>query len=181
MCQSENRGSAGSANSCADRYLIGPTVHIPVVGGLAVDVAALYSRVQLEGGARSTTGPSFSTQRSGSSWEVPILAKYRFNPGRIAPFVGAGPTFRRISMEGENTIINVAGQPLTAVASVSQTEWQSGVVLGGGVEFRTSFVRFSPEVRYSRFGSPDPCAECGPYTLPLARSSATVLLLGITF
>jgi uncharacterized membrane protein YeiB len=68
---------------------------------------------------------------------------------------------------------------VTSVTTIDETRWDAGVVLVGGVEFRTRIVRLSPEIRYSRWQSHDPCAECGPFTLPLARSSSTVLMLGI--
>ena len=69
VCEAESGGSAGSANSCADRYVLGPAVQIDVIGNLSVDVAALFTRLQLQGAARSVVGPSFSTERSGTAWD----------------------------------------------------------------------------------------------------------------
>ena len=184
VCEAESLGSAGSANSCADRYVVGPALMIYVIGGFSVDLAALYSRVQLQGAARSTLGPSFSIQRSGSAWEFPMVAKYRIGKNNAAPFVGAGPTLRRVSMHGENVTIPgnpSPGQPVTSATTVEENRLDAGVVLAGGVEFKTRIFRLSPEIRYSRWRSHDPCAQCGPYTLPLARSNSIVLLLGIGF
>jgi hypothetical protein len=184
VCESQSLGAQGSANACADRHLVGPAVQFDITHSLFLDVAALYTRLQLQGGARSTVGPSFSTQRTGNAWEFPILPKYRLLQRSIAPVVGAGPSFRRLAMQGENTTIPLSpspGQPVTAVATIADTRWGIGLCLAAGVEFRTRVVRFSPEIRYSRWSSQSPCRECGPYTLPLARESSTVLLLGISF
>jgi len=185
VCQAENLGSIGSANSCADRYVIGPAVQIYILPRLSLDISALFTTVQLQGGARLPNTAAFSTQRNGTLWEFPIVPKYRFLKGDVSPFVGAGPTFRRITMDGQNTIIpltTVPGQPLTSVTPITQTQWEAGLCLAAGIEFRTRAVRLTPEIRYLRWSSSEhTCDACGPYTLPLARSNATVLLLDVSF
>jgi hypothetical protein len=123
-------------------------------------------------------------RRTGAAWELPIVPKFHLLRRSVTPFVGVGPTFRRLAMQGQNTTIPLSpppGQPVTSITIISETRWQTGLCLAGGVEFRTSAVRFSPELRYSRWSPQSACEECGPYTLPLARSSATVLMLGISF
>jgi hypothetical protein len=187
VCVSENLGGLGSANVCADRYVVGPAVQIELLGGLSLDLAALYTRVQMQGGARSAAVyPSFSTQRSGTAWEYPILPKYRPLRRRVSPFAGVGPAFRRIGLQGQNTTIIVSGPPVpgqtvTSVVNIADARWEAGLVIAGGVEFRTGFVRFSPEMRHSRWPWEEACKNCGPFTLPLARSHSTVLILGVGF
>jgi hypothetical protein len=183
-CEAESLGGIGSANVCAQPYLIGPAVQINLLGGLSVGLAALFTRVQLQGAARPAVGPSFSTERSGAAWEFPIVPTYRMWRGPVSPFVGIGPTFRRVAMQGRNTTIPLSplpGEPVAFAVGVGETRWDSGLCLAAGVEFRRRSLRFSPEMRYSRWSSHNPCAECGPYTLPLARSGSTVLLLGVSF
>ena len=187
VCASEGSGRFGSANVCADRYLIGPSMEAEITGPLSLDVSALFARTQLQGSARPVTiYPSFSTQRTGTTWEFPVMGKYQLLRRRPGPFIGVGPTFRRVAFTGQNTIINVSGPPspgqvATSVSDVDETRWQPGLVLGGGMAFRTGFLRFSPELRYSHWASGKPCRDCGPLTLPVARSNSTVLLLGIGF
>jgi hypothetical protein len=186
VCVAESRTRFGSANVCADRYLIGPAIAVEIAGPLSLDFAALFTRMQLQGGVRpASIYPSFSTQRDGTSWEFPIMGKYRLLRRRLGPFVGVGPTFRRVHFNGQNTIVDISGPPsgqvVTSVSDVEETRWQAGLVLGGGMELRTRFVRFSPELRYSHWVSGKACKDCGPLTLPVARSSSTMLLLGIGF
>ena len=185
VCASESLGSLGSANVCADRYVVGPAVEVGLLRGLSLDVAALFTPVQLQGGARSAAGyPSFSTQRSGTAWEFPILAKYRLLR-RLSPYVAIGPAFRRVGLQGQNTNISVSalppGQIVTSVSEIAEAAWQAGWAIAGGIEFRTRFVRFSPELRHSRWLSGINCDDCGPFVLPIARSNSTVLLLGFGF
>ena len=130
--------------------------------------------------------PSFCPQRTGTAWEFPVLAKYRLLRRRLAPFVGFGPTFRRVGFNGRNTTIDLSGPPspgqvVTSVSDVHDTRWQAGPALAGGVEFRNRFVRFSPKLRYSYWPSGKACNACGPFALAVARSSSTVLLLGVGF
>jgi hypothetical protein len=187
VCASENLGRFGSANVCAERYVVGPAIEIEFPRGLSLDFAALFTRVRLQGGARAAAiYPSFSTQRSGTAWELPLVAKYRLPRRRFSPFVGTGPAFRRIGLEGQNTIIDVSGPPspgriVTSVFDVSETRWQAGWTIAGGIQFRTRFVRLSPELRHLRWAYGRTCHDCGPFALPAARSNSTVLLLGFGF
>jgi hypothetical protein len=162
-------------------------VEVPLAGPLSFDLAALFTRMQLQGSARPVSVyPSFSTQRTGTAWEFSVAGKYRLLRRVLAPFVTFGPTFRRIGFTGQNTIIDIPGPPspgevVTTFSDVEETRWQVGLAVGAGMEFRTRFVRFSPELRYSRWASGDACNDCGPLTLTVARSHMTVLLVGVSF
>ena len=187
VCASENTGRFGSANVCADRYLIGPSMEVEIAGPLSLDFSALFTRMQLQGSVRAVSiYPFFSTQRTGTAWEFPVMGKYRVLRRRLTPFIVFGPTFRRVGFEGQNTIVNISGPPtagqvVSSVSDIEETRWQAGLALGGGMEFRTRFVRLSPELRYSHWASGTACKDCGPLTLPVARSNSTVLLVGIRF
>jgi hypothetical protein len=152
-----------------------------------VDFAALFSRVRFSASARPVSiFPSFSTSRTGASWELPILLKYRFLRSRISPFAGFGPAFRRISMEGQNTTLNASGPPaadevITTVSQVSEAHWQRGWAAGVGLDFRVGLLRLAPEIRYTRWQSAIPCRDCGPFTLEFLAVNPTVLMLGIGF
>lgn len=103
---------------------------------VAVEGDALYTKFNFN------TNNLLSAVLGGTSnsWEFPILVKYKFSGGPIRPYVGAGPTFRRIQ-----DVLRV-GTPIVRDSN------SAGVVLGGGVELHLLFIRISPEVRFSRWG-----------------------------
>jgi hypothetical protein len=118
--------------------------------------------------------------------EFPVLGKYRLLRRRFAPFVGFGPTFRRVGFKGQNITIDLSGpaSPGQVVTSVSDVHGRPLAAWTGAGRRRgvpKPFVRFSPELRYSHRPSGKACNECGPFTLPVPRSSSTVLLLGVGF
>jgi hypothetical protein len=65
-------------------------------------------------------------------WKFPVLAKYRFDAGRIKPFAELGPSFR----------IPPGG---TSYAHY-------GVTAGLGVEMRLRRLNIAPALRYTRWG-----------------------------
>ncbi len=74
------------------------------------------------------TGPRTQTV---STWEFPVLAKYRFSVGKAALFLEAGPSFRNASNQTYFT--------------------HTGVAAGAGLEFRAGGLRIAPTVRYTRW------------------------------
>ena len=97
-----------------------------------------------------------SEETDADAWEFPLLLKYKFGgPNAIAasvrPFVTTGASFRRL------TNISQVGSFITGSAPSTPTELQdknsTGFVVGGGVEIRALFLRISPEVRFTRWGT----------------------------
>jgi hypothetical protein len=72
------------------------------------------------------------------TWEVPLLAKCRFSNKKVNPFVEGGPSFR------------ASGNPNGTAPS------NYGISIGGGVEVRALFLRFAPEIRYTRWAADQP-------------------------
>lgn len=66
----------GSGTSESKRYLVGPAVEVKLPFRLALEVDALYSRFGLRTSQGGFFGFTDQSQRA-SSWEFPILAKYR--------------------------------------------------------------------------------------------------------
>lgn len=139
--------AAGSPASARD-YVVGPTAELRLPFGLGAEFDALYRRV---------SGPG---DDSSSSWEFPILAKYRMGPGPVQPFVSGGLSFNR------NEVMRV----LSDGADVA-----SGWVAAAGLEFAAPIVHFTAEGRYTRWFSDSP----GP--LGLENRDQFAVLVGITF
>lgn len=113
-------------------YLVGPMgeVHLPL--GLSVEADALYRPMNLK-----VVGSSgVTTQHSSySSWEFPILAKWRFPFPVLKPYIEGGPSFRAVGGSAGNYLSN------------------DGIALGVGIELHISRVRIGPELRFTHWGS----------------------------
>lgn len=141
------------------RYTVGPFIELRLPAHLAIEIDALYRRYGYQ------TAPLFSRAPvRASSWEFPVLGKYRLFSGPVQPYIEGGVAFSR----------------LTDIPQVLELSSRNnyGVVAGAGIELRLGFARISPEIRYTGwtrrfFDSP------GDY-LQSNRNQATVLV-GISF
>lgn len=109
--------------STGGRFVLGPTLELRLPFGLGIELDALY---------RSVKNPS------SSSWEFPILAKYRPpGRGRVRPFVVGGGSFER------NDVLEAA--------QVGPAATVTGFAFGGGLEASLGLIRLAPEVRYTHW------------------------------
>ncbi len=92
-----------------------------------------------DGRTISTLGPFTQTL---TTWEFPILAKYRLPLRKTYPFLAVGPSFRPA---GTGTGLSHAG-----------------ITVGGGAEFHVSGFRIAPTLRYTRWSSANASASLGP-------------------
>jgi opacity protein-like surface antigen len=120
------------------QYIVGGSLELRLPMSLAVEGNALYTKFNFSSRNLLSTLTSGGTS---NSWEFPILVKYRFSgTGPVRPFVGAGPTFRRI-------------QDVLQIGAASiEDKTSKGVVVGAGLEVRLLFIRITPEMRFSRWG-----------------------------
>ncbi len=132
--------------------VLGPALELHLPLGLGIEADLLYRRLQF------TTGSNISS--TGQAWEVPLLVKYRAPGVLLRPCVAAGYSFRRL-----------AGMELSDPSAMGPT-------LGGGVELGVSRIRFSAEIRYTRWGSSSFKAALGGLATQLNQAD---LLLGIMF
>ncbi|MEQ1948904.1 MAG: hypothetical protein ABL995_17060 [Bryobacteraceae bacterium] len=142
-------------------YLIGPSLELHLPVGFSVEVDALYRPVNF---TSIITVPNLTpapTSDNVSSWQFPVLAKYRFPFPIIKPLLEAGPSFRTTG---------------------SQLNWFSnrGLTLGGGIEVKIGRLRFGPELRFTRWGS-DAAASLGVLFNPPSQKNQAEFLLGISF
>jgi hypothetical protein len=118
------------------RWTLGPMIDLDLPLGLGVEFDALYRSTGYE------VSPNLQT--SSSSWEFPLLVKYKFKGAVARPYVGAGVSFRHI---GDLSLLN---QP----AQVFQFQSGStGFVMEGGVRIDLKLIKLAPELRYTYWGN----------------------------
>jgi len=140
--------SSGQISNLSSRWTLGPMLDIDLPLGLGVEVDALYRRL----------GYSAAEDRTGSSWEFPLLLKYRFPGLMFRPYVAGGWVFRHI---GDIPRLSAGA---------------NGLAFAGGVAISLPVIRISPELRWTRWES----AQAGPVTVSGARNQVEVLV-GLTF
>jgi opacity protein-like surface antigen len=138
-------------------FVIGPAVELGLPLGLAVEADLLYRRLHYA----SSTGAI-----TGQTWEVPILAKYRFPGALLRPYIQAGLSFRRFAAFNTDQPPEVRGRGAT------------GATVGAGLELHLPVVRLSSEMRYTRWGTTSIRSALGGLTTQLNQAD---FLLGITF
>lgn len=157
------------------RYTVGPMVELRLPWGLGVEVDALYKNVNYNG---TTLVSSSST--TGSAWQFPVLAKKRFGSGAVRPYIGAGPAFQHLF--GLKQVTRFFTTSSTATTNdPPELDSRSGIggVLEAGFELHVGPLKLSPEIRYTRWGSPSFLSTLRR-SIDLNRNQAE-FLLGIAF
>ncbi|MCL4781904.1 MAG: hypothetical protein KJZ70_02610 [Bryobacterales bacterium] len=153
-------------------YTFGPTVSVNFPAGISVQADALYKRFSF-GRPGGFVGNFPAKDTAGNSWEFPVMLKWTA-PGKVAPFVNAGASFRNWS--GFDQIGNfVTGQNFDEVDDSKNV----GFVAGGGLAIKLGAVRISPEIRFTRWGTNN-FADGVKNLLETNRNQAEVLV-GFTF
>jgi len=130
--------------------ILGPMIELRLPFGLAIEGNALYRRWDAEGPL---------DRGSASTWDFPIYAKVALAGVNIRPYAGGGINFQHLGDVGR-------------FLSGAQVESNRRGFLGaGGVEIKIPFVRVSPEIRYTRWGSSG----------PLRSSNQLDFLIGLSF
>lgn len=157
--------------SQAKDYLVGPSVEVRLPFRLAVEFDALYRPLHLTLlDYNGFTNVQTISQGTISTWEFPLLGKYRL-PGRlIRPFVEAGPSFRHT--ETNTSLLGTAAFLLGNASLLSG----HGVTVGGGGEIHLWKLRIAPEIRYTRWA-----AESFSFPLPTSELNQAELLVGLSF
>jgi hypothetical protein len=149
--------------SDSNEYIIGPMVELHLPLGLSIEADALYRPLNVT--TENQVAPQltvFRTSNNVSSWEFPIMGKFRIPVlPLVKPYVGAGPNFR------------VAGSNLSFISN-------KGLAVGLGVELKISKLRIAPEIRYTRWGS-DNKATVGTLVSIVSNTNEGEFLVGISF
>jgi hypothetical protein len=148
------------------RLIYGPTLDFQLPRGFGIVADFLHKSHEESGGA--IHGGVYKTTES--SWEFPLLAKYRFSHGRVRPYIEGGPTFNRLG--GYLTpYMSMLATPSEPQPKVNVT--RKGFAAGAGLEFKLGPARLMPAVRFSHWRGKD------TYIVPGANTAD--VLLGIAF
>ena len=127
--------------SDATQFILGPTAELHLPGGFGVEVDALYRHFHYSASANSSGEATAS-----NAWEFPLLLKYRLPGAFVRPYLDAGVAFDHWS--GTKEITGLLNSESTSTSGANR-----GFVAGAGIELHLPFVRLSPEIRYTRWGS----------------------------
>ena len=146
------------------RWTAGPTFEWRNRDGLGVEVDVLYKRTGYVHDEHFSSPTEIRTVeydvKTGSSWDFPMMLKYRFaRPRRF--FLTGGYLLRHIGpLRAHGSMIDtvvVDGQRITTTTAIDTTDPSelqghrnfSGLTVGGGIEFRRGRVGLLPELRYT--------------------------------
>lgn len=144
-------------------FAVGPTLGVRLPLGFSVEGDALYNRQTLGLGL-------LGLDTHQDWWEFPVMAKWTAGRGAIAPVLGAGVSVRHIRDFGDVP---------SYLFSRSTESTSVGFVAGGGIRFQAGPVAITPEVRYTRWRSPN-FTQSLIDTFVGGRNQAQVLV-GFTF
>jgi len=147
--------------SDSKQYVVGPTIELHLPLGLSVEADGFYRPLNLATETRIAPSTVFRSVTNITSWEFPILGKFRLPFPIVKPYVEAGPSFRWV---GSNA------------SYLSNT----GVSFGGGVELKLERLRLGPEIRYTRWASDAPAPRGVAFFAP-SSANQTEFLVGISF
>jgi hypothetical protein len=138
-------------------YIIGPMgeIHLPL--GFSVEADALYRPLDLR---VDLVGDGHVSDHTYTSWEFPILAKWRLPIPLLKPYVELGPSFRALGGTASNYLSN------------------DGFTFGGGIELHIARVRVGPELRYTHWGSDSPSAAAHGF---ISNQDQGEFLVGFSF
>ncbi len=173
--------SAPSYHTATRRYTVGATAEVELPCHLAVKGDVLYRRLGYDffsvAGFTTTWAPT-----TANSWEIPLLAKYRFGKlGPVQPYVEGGFAFRTIqgARQRSVTVGPAAGSSMTTSHPAElSNRFTQGIAAGGGIEIRHRPVVFFGEVRYTHWTAD---AFSTSYDLLKSVRNQADLLVGVTF
>jgi Outer membrane protein beta-barrel domain len=150
-------GPSSSYFSDTKRYLIGPQVELRLPAGISIELDALYTKLNFSS-VSGVAGSVVNAATDADAWEFPLLLKYKFGGANaiaasVRPFVATGASFRRITGITQIREFVTGNSQSTSSPTELQDKNGTGFVIGGGVEIRALFLRISPEVRFTRWGT----------------------------
>jgi hypothetical protein len=144
-----------NSSTANNRYVVGPMVELRLPFGLAVELDALYRRVNYNNSFFSI-GDSMFSRTTGNAWEFPLLAKYRFPSKVVRPYAEAGAAWDTLSgLTQTTTSFLFSGSTVTTTSSPPELHHTTttGFVMGGGIDIHAIFIHVSPELRYTRWAN----------------------------
>ena len=139
-------------------YLVGPLVEVHLPLDLSIEADALYHPVSLAA-PPDLRLPQLPSIKTFSSWEFPIVGKYKFRAPFARPYLEAGPTFRAGSSQYHHYLAS------------------AGATAGVGIEAIAWRVHIAPEVRFVHWGHDAP--DAGPFYS--SKRNQAQFLLGLSY
>lgn len=151
-------------------FVIGPTVNVRIFSRLSLETGVLFHRMGEQRNNGVFQYPEnavtlVSSSERGSALELPFLARYHFLSERHTwrPFVIAGPSIRRTSLDASHLASVLSGSILSGASSgvftaqpilnTKTVKWNVDPAVGAGIDFKTGRFHLEPEVRYSYWGA----------------------------
>jgi opacity protein-like surface antigen len=168
--------------STTNRYIIGPAAELRLPFGLSVELDVLYRHFNYTGSGLSGD-VTYNSSTTGSAWEFPLMAKYRFRTKIIRPYVDAGVAWDRLSgLTQTITQLVIPTHVATTTSSSTPLELQhntvTGFVTGVGVDIHVLLLHVSPEIRYTRWGAQHFLSQNGGLS---SDQNQAEFLVGVTF
>jgi hypothetical protein len=112
--------------------------------GLGIEVGALYKRFHQTG--QTGLNGQTAVNQNGTSWEFPVLGKFRFPGILVRPYIEAGYSYNRLTdvVKPFETAVNNPKDLLTSVG-------RPGFVAGTGLEIGSGKLRLQPGLRWTRY------------------------------
>lgn len=150
-------GPSSSYTSDTKRYIIGPQIELRLPAGLSIELDALYTKLNFSS-VSGVAGSVVNAATDADAWEFPLLLKYKFGGANaiaasVRPFVATGAAYRRLTNITQIRDFVTGSSQSTSNPSELQGKRGTGFVIGGGLEIRALFLRISPEVRFTRWGT----------------------------
>lgn len=131
-------------------FVAGLGTELELTERLALEVNGLYRRLRFDDGPEVVV-----------TWQIPVLAKYRFRAAKVKPFVEAGPSFR---LTGNLNNSNPA---------------RYGITFGIGMDTYLRRLKIAPTLRYTRWAADG--RSFAPSTQALTKRDQVELLVGFSF
>ena len=159
-------------------YVLGPQFELRLPAGFAIELDALYTNLKLKPTSLAATALGLNAFDA-DSWEFPVLGKKKFGKGALRPFIGAGASFRKLTNIKNIGNFIVGGSGASTNPSDYEGRDSTGFVIGAGLEIRALFIRLTPEIRFTRWGTKS-LGEGVRNVFQLNESQGQVLI-GISF
>ncbi len=138
-------------------YTIGPALEVRLWRGLNVETGALFKHVHTD--EYNPNISAFYTYRNGRAdiWEFPLLLKVRRSLAGRPVFSSVGSTLRRAGHERVDGlwVSTFKGSPSKreTYTADDRLSVRYGLTAAGGTSWRTRYLRFEPELRYTHWTS----------------------------
>ena len=135
------------------KWVGGAFIEFRLPARLAVEIDALYEDLRFDYRSGRPGLPFEISTTTASTWQFPVLLKYRFSANTVRPFVSGGVAAYRIGgvKQAGELITQLPSEIRTAINRAGNSFVNGGGVVGGGVEFKAGPLRIAPEIRFTRW------------------------------